>query len=141
MDEHPALTMNYLHGERDRRALIWSLRYLRDMVQQPALASLIESEVRPGPQVQTDDELLSYIASVLATGYHPVGTCRMGRADDELAVCTPELRVRGVQNLRVIDASVMPNLISGNTNATAVVIGDKGADLVMGLAPLAAQDG
>lgn len=136
MDQHPALTMNYLHDERDRRALIWSLRWLRDLVQQPALAGIVEAEVRPGPQVQTDDEWLSWMAPMLSTGYHPVGTCRMGRADDPLAVCTPDLRVRGVEGLRVIDASVMPNIICGNTNATAVVIGDKGADLVLGRAAL-----
>ena len=130
--------MNYLHDERDRRALVWSLRWLRDMVKQPALAGLVEAEVRPGPEVQTDDEWLSWMAPNLGTGYHPVGTCRMGCVDDVLAVCTPDLRVRGVQGLRVIDASVMPNLICGNTNATAVVIGDKGADLVLGRAPLAA---
>lgn len=138
MDQHPAITMNYLHDERDRRALVWSLRWLRDMVKQPALAGLVEAEVRPGPEVQTDDEWLSWMAPNLGTGYHPVGTCRMGCVDDVLAVCTPDLRVRGVQGLRVIDASVMPNLICGNTNATAVVIGDKGADLVLGRAPLAA---
>lgn len=140
MADHPAITMNYLHDERDRRALLWSLRYLREMVQQPALAELVDSEVRPGPQVQTDEQWLEYIKPMLATGYHPVGTCRMGQTDDDLAVCTPDLRVRGVDGLRVIDASVMPNLICGNTNATAVVIGDKGADMVLGLAPLPAMD-
>ncbi|MNE04719.1 Oxygen-dependent choline dehydrogenase [compost metagenome] len=130
--------MNYLHDERDRRALLWSLRWLRNMASQPALASLIEAEVRPGPQVQTDEQWLQWMEPMLATGYHPVGTCRMGRADDQWAVCTPDLRVRGVHGLRVIDASVMPNLICGNTNATSVVIGDKGADLVLGRAALAA---
>lgn len=129
---HPALRMNYLHDERDRRALLWALRFLRSMSQQPALAAIVQAEVRPGPEVQTDDEWLHWLAPHLTTGYHPVGTCRMGRADDPLAVCTPDLRVRGVEGLRVIDASVMPNVICGNTNATAVVIGDKGADLVMG---------
>lgn len=137
MDQHPAITMNYLHDARDRRALIWSLRWLRDMAKQPALAGLIDTEVRPGPQVQTDKQWLDWMEPLLTTAYHPVGTCRMGHADDPMAVCTPDLRVRGVQGLRVIDASVMPNLICGNTNATTVVIGDKGADLVLGHAPLA----
>jgi choline dehydrogenase len=133
---HPALAMNYLHDERDRRALIWSLRFLRDMAQQPALAALVESEQRPGVAVQTDAEWLDWLAPHLTTGYHPVGTCRMGAAADELAVCTPDLRVRGVDGLRVIDASVMPNVVCGNTNATSVVIGDKGADLVLGRSAL-----
>jgi choline dehydrogenase len=126
--------MNYLHDERDRRVLLWGRRFLRDVARQPALAALVEAAVRPDDQVQTDDEWLSWLAPHLSTGYHPVGTCRMGRADDTLAVCTPDLKVRGVQGLRVIDASVMPRLISGNTNATAVVIGDKGADLVLAAA-------
>lgn len=134
---HPAITMNYLQDERDRKALIWAMRWLREMARQPALAALIEAEVRPQPGLLSDDEWLAWAAPMLTTGYHPVGTCRMGRADDPLAVCTPDLKVRGVQGLRVIDASVMPNLICGNTNATAVVIGDKGADLVLGRAPLA----
>lgn len=129
---HPALRMNYLHDPRDRRALLWALRFLRDMARQPALAALVEAEARPGPEVQTDDEWLAWLAPHLTTGYHPVGTCRMGHPHDPLAVCTPDLRVRGIQGLRVIDASVMPNLICGNTHATAVVIGDKGADLVLG---------
>lgn len=135
---HPAITMNYLQDERDRKALVWSLRFLRDMARQPALAAQIEAEVRPGPEVQTEAQWLDWAAPMLSTGYHPVGTCRMGRADDPLAVCTPDLRVRQLQGLRVIDASVMPNLICGNTNATTVAIGDKGADLVLGRPPLSA---
>ena len=131
MEDPPVLKMNYLHDERDRRTLLWGLRFLRNVARQPALAALVEAAVRPDDQVQTDDEWLSWLAPHLSTGYHPVGTCRMGRADDPLAVCTPDLKVRGVKGLRVIDASVMPNLICGNTNATAVVIGDKGADLVL----------
>ena len=133
---HPVIRMNYLDDERDRRALLWALRFLRNMATQPALAALIDAEVRPGAAVQTDAEWLDWLAPHLTTGYHPVGTCRMGRADDAMAVVTPDLKVRGVQGLRVIDASVMPNVICGNTNATSVVIGDKGADLVLGQALL-----
>jgi choline dehydrogenase len=139
--QHPALTMNYLDDERDRRALLWALRRLRALVCEPALAALVEAEVRPGADVQTDAQWLAWAAPMLSTGYHPVGTCRMGRADDTHAVCTPDLRVRGLEGLRVIDASVMPNLICGNTNAIAVAIGDKGADLVLGLPPLAPLHG
>lgn len=138
MNQHPAITMNYLHDARDRSALLWSFRWLRDMAQQPAMADIIDAEVRPGPQVQSDEQWLTWMQPLLTTAYHPVGTCRMGRADDPMAVCTPDLRVRGIEGLRVIDASVMPNLICGNTNATTVVIGDKGADLVLGRSPLAA---
>jgi choline dehydrogenase len=129
---HPVIRMNYLDDERDRRALLWALRFLRDMATKPALAELIQSEIRPGFEVQTDSQWLDWLAPHLTTGYHPVGTCRMGRVDDAMAVVTPDLKVRGIQGLRVIDASVMPNVICGNTNATSVVIGDKGADLVLG---------
>lgn len=130
--DHPAIRMNYLHNERDRRTLIHALRFLRTVSQQPALAALVEQEVQPGPDVQSDAQWLDWIAPQLATGYHPVGSCRMGAADDEMAVCTPDLKVKGLQGLRVIDASLMPNLICGNTNAAAVAIGAKGADLVLG---------
>ena len=136
---HPSIRMNYLDDERDRRALLHGLRFMRHMAQQPALATLVEAETRPGPAVQSDAEWLDWLAPYLGSGHHAVGTCRMGRADDPLAVVTPTLAVRGIQALRVIDASVMPHLISGNTNAASVVIGDKGADLVLGkpaLAPL-----
>jgi choline dehydrogenase len=131
--------MNYLDDERDRRALLWALRFLRNMATMPALSQYVDSEVRPGPEVQTDEEWLQWLAPHVTTGYHPVGTCKMGRADDPMAVVTPDLKVRGIQGLRIIDASVMPNIICGNTHATSVVIGDKGADLVLGnglLAPL-----
>lgn len=134
--DHPAIRMNYLHDERDRRTLIHALRFLRTVSQQPALAGLVEQEAQPGLEVQSDAQWLDWIAPQLATGYHPVGSCRMGAADDEMAVCTPDLKVKGIQGLRVIDASLMPNLICGNTNAAAVAIGAKGADLVLGKPPL-----
>lgn len=129
---HPMIKMNYLDDERDRRALLWALRFLRNMATMPALSQFVESEVRPGPEVQTDEAWLHWLEPHLTTGYHPVGTCKMGRENDPMAVVTPDLKVRGIQGLRVIDASVMPNIICGNTNATSVVIGDKGADLVLG---------
>lgn len=128
----PALKMNYLDDERDRRALLFGLRFMRKLSAQPALAELIECETRPGRDVDTDDEWLAWLGPLLTTGHHAVGTCRMGREGDQLAVVGADLRVRGVDGLRVIDASVMPNLICGNTNASSVVIGDKGADLVLG---------
>jgi choline dehydrogenase len=132
MDRHPAITMNYLHDERDRKAFLWALRFLRHMALQPALAKLIDAEVRPGPNVNSDEAWLEWAAPMLSTGYHPVGTCRMGNLRDKWSVCGPDLKVKGTEGLRVVDASVMPNIICGNTNATSVVIGDKGADLVLG---------
>ena len=139
--DRPSIRMNYLDDERDRRALLYALRFVRRIAQQPALAALVEAETRPGlavPALDSDAEWLDWLAPYLGSGHHAVGTCRMGRADDALAVVTPDLKVRGVHGLRVIDASVMPHLVSGNTNAAAVVIGDKGADLVLGQAAPAA---
>ncbi|HEU0197987.1 MAG TPA: GMC family oxidoreductase N-terminal domain-containing protein [Nevskiaceae bacterium] len=132
MADPPHMQINYLDDERDRRALLFGLRFMRKMVQQPALAAIVEAETRPGPSVTRDDEWLDWLAPLVFSGYHLVGTCRMGRSDDPGTVVTPDLKVRGVTGLRVIDASVMPHLISGNTNATSVVIGAKGADLVLG---------
>ena len=137
---HPLIRMNYLQDERDRRALLWALRLMRRIAGRAALADQIETEFRPGPQVQTDQQWLDWLAPHLTTAYHPVGSCRIGHADDPMAVVTPDLKLRPVEGLRVIDASVMPNLICGNTNATAVAIGDKGADLVLGRAALAPID-
>lgn len=129
---HPAIRMNYLEDERDRRALLHGLRFVRRIAEQPALANIIDVETRPGPRIQSDAEWLDWLQPYLGSGHHAACSCRMGVAADPLAVVTPELKVRGIEALRVIDASVMPHLISGNTNAVTVVIGDKGADLVLG---------
>ncbi len=137
-EELASVHMNYLHDERDRKALLHGIRMAMTIARQPALADLIEEQTRPRADVRTDDELLDWLGMYLGSGHHASGTCRMGDASDPLAVVTPDLKVRGVQGLRVIDASVMPHLVSGNTNAPTVVIGDKGADLVLGKPALAA---
>jgi choline dehydrogenase-like flavoprotein len=93
-------------------------------------------EIYPGPSVRSDEALLSYINQRAKTVYHPVGTCKMGA--DDMAVVDPELRVHGLRNLRVVDASIMPNLISGNTNAPSIMIGEKAADMILGHAALQA---
>ncbi|WP_294253645.1 GMC family oxidoreductase N-terminal domain-containing protein [uncultured Comamonas sp.] len=134
-EELASIRMNFLHDERDRKALLHGVRMASRIARQPALAGLIEAQTRPTPDVQTDDELLDWISMYLGSGHHASGSCRMGDAADPLGVVTPDLQLKGVQGLRVIDASVMPHLVSGNTNAASVVIGDKGADLVLGLTP------
>ncbi|PIG09895.1 GMC family oxidoreductase [Comamonas sp. 26] len=134
-EELASVRMNFLHDERDRKALLYGVRMASKIAQQPALAGLIETQTRPGPNLQSDEELLDWIGMYLGSGHHASGSCRMGQPHDAMTVVTPDLKVKGVQGLRVIDASVMPHLVSGNTNAASVVIGDKGADLVLGLLP------
>jgi len=92
-------------------------------------------ETFPGPSVKTDEEIRRFTRDTLGTTFHPAGTCRMGR--DRMAVVDPELRVRGVEGLRVVDASVMPRVISGNTNAPVIMIAEKAADMILGRQALA----
>ena len=94
------------------------------------MQGLLGAELRPGDDVRTDDELLDYARREAETGYHPAGTCKMGQ--DPMAVVDAELRVHGIDALRVVDASIMPTLTSGNINAPAMMIGEKGADLILG---------
>jgi choline dehydrogenase len=127
----PQIISNYLTEPHDAKVLVEGLKQLRDIYQQPAFRDLITSdEYMPGNAMQTDAEIESFARNKGGTLYHPVGTCRMGSDMD--SVVDSELRVRGVSGLRVIDASVMPNLVSTNTNAAAIMIGEKGAALVMG---------
>ena len=126
----PDIVHNWLQAEEDRRLSVRAMRMARDLVAAPSLAAIVAGETWPGAGCTTDDELLDYARGFGNTGYHPVGTCRMGI--DAGAVLDPQLRVRGVSGLRVVDASIMPRLVSGNTNAPAIMIGEKGADLILG---------
>jgi len=130
--EPPAIRMNYLADERDRRAMLAGMRWVRQLAAQPALAAMIEAETRPGAGCASNAALLDYAARHMSSGHHAVGTCRMGRLDDERTVVDAELRVRGAERLRVADASVMPSIVSGNTNAVCVASGEKCADFVRG---------
>jgi choline dehydrogenase len=124
----PRIEANYLREERDRRTAVAILRTIREIYHQRAFRDLWDAEVMPGPAADTDAALLDFARTKGGTCFHLVGTCRMG-ADAE-AVVDPELRVRGVEGLRVIDASVMPTVTSANTNAASLMIGEKGAALV-----------
>jgi choline dehydrogenase len=126
----PSIRANYLSHDTDRRANVAALRISRKIASMPPLADLIVSERRPGPGVQSDDELLAYCSETGHTSYHPIGTCKMG--SDPLAVVDARLRVRGLEGLRVVDASIMPTLTSCNTNAPAMMIGEKGAEMIAG---------
>lgn len=125
---------NYLSVEEDWKVLLASVDILRRIAQAPALAPLIECELYPGADATTEEAIRAQVIRCSSTGHHPVGTCRMGSDAD--AVVDPELRVRGVTGLRVIDASVMPCLPSGNTNGPAIMIAERAADLIRGRTPL-----
>ena len=127
----PAIQANYLSTEADRLVAADSLRLTRRIAAQPALARYRPKEVKPGVQFQTDDELARLAGDIGTTIFHPVGTCRMGAADDPLAVVDPTLRVRGVRNLCIADASVMPTITSGNTNAPTLMIAERAASWLL----------
>jgi choline dehydrogenase-like flavoprotein len=109
--------------------MVRAVRILRTIANAPALKSYIVREVGPGEVVQSDEEIVEYIRENGYTAFHPVGTCRMGKDDD--AVVDARLRVRGVNRLRVVDASIMPTITSGNTNAPTMMIGEKGAHMIL----------
>jgi choline dehydrogenase len=123
----PAIAPNYLSTDEDRRIAAESLRLTRRIVAQPALAAYQPEEYKPGTQFQSDADLARLAGDIATTIFHPVGTCRMGRADDAMAVVDSRLRVRGVANLRVVDASVMPTITSGNTNSPTLMIAERAA--------------
>jgi choline dehydrogenase len=132
----PAMQPNYLSAETDQQTIVAGLKLCREILAQPQMERFIASEFLPGPEVRSDDELLDFARRRGGTVYHPTSTCKMGI--DPLAVVDPELRVHGTQGLRVADASVMPTVVSGNTNAATIMIGERCADLVRQEARLAA---
>ncbi|HEX4095490.1 MAG TPA: GMC oxidoreductase, partial [Caulobacteraceae bacterium] len=136
----PAIFANYLATDEDRRALREGTKMMREVAAQAALKPIAGAEVFPGSGVQSDAELDAWIRQTAETIYHPVGTCRMGRAGDPLAVVDAELKVQALAGLRVIDASVMPTLVGGNTNAPTIMIAEKAADMILGHTPLAPLD-
>ncbi|MEQ1612790.1 MAG: GMC family oxidoreductase N-terminal domain-containing protein [Hyphomicrobiaceae bacterium] len=130
---HPVIDPNYLATEEDRRVAADSIRLTRRIISMPALQRFRPEEFRPGPQIVTDDDLAKAAGDISTTIFHPIGTARMG-ADAE-AVVDPQLRVRGIEGLRVIDASVMPSITSGNTNAPTLMIAEKGAAMILAASP------
>ncbi len=132
----PHIDPNFLADRYDLDRTVEAVRIGQDIMRRAPMAKYIINEFLPGPKVRTRAEYEAYIRDRARSGYHPVGTCRMGQ--DEMAVVDPELRVRGVEALRVVDASIMPRLVSGNTNAPTIMIGEKGADLIRGAARIPA---
>ncbi len=127
--EAPAINPNYLATAKDRETIVAGVKAMRRIFQAPAIACYIAEEFEPGPQCASDDDLLDFIRRCGSTTYHPISTCRMG--NDETAVVDQRLRVRGFTGLRVVDASIMPGTISGNTNAPTIMIGEKGAAMIL----------
>ena len=132
----PAILSNFLSTEEDRRAVREGVKMAREIVAQNALKPYRGAEIAPGDSVRSDAEIDAFIRATGETIYHPVGTCKMGVAGDETAVVDKDLKVFGLEGLRVVDASVMPTLIGGNTNAPTIMIAEKIADHIRGRAPL-----
>ncbi len=126
--EAPEIQYNYLSTDGDRQTAIAGLKALRQLGQSKAMRPYVKAEYAPGARAQTDEDWLNYAREAGGTVYHPTSTCRMGV--DARAVVDPKLRVRGLTGLRVVDASIMPNVVSGNTNAAVIMIAEKAADLI-----------
>jgi choline dehydrogenase-like flavoprotein len=125
----PAIVPNFLTDNEDIRSIIGGMRIARDIIAQPSMDPYRLHELKPGADAQSDDELIDFCRRTSQTAYHPIGTCKMGQ--DNMAVVDERLRVHGVAGLRVVDASIMPTMTSGNTNAPALMIGEKGAAMIL----------
>ncbi|WP_147803304.1 choline dehydrogenase [Alkalicoccus halolimnae] len=135
--EHPSMVYNYLSTEQDRREWIEAIRISREIMAQPSMAPYNSGEISPGPAVQTDEEILEWVAKDAETALHPSCTAKMGPASDPMAVVDPEtMKVHGLENIRVVDASVMPYVTNGNIHAPVLMLAEKGADLILGRKPL-----
>ena len=134
--EAPLIQPNYLDAEEDKRVVVAGLKLARRLMHSKALSQYFDYEVYPGLEKQTDEELLQIARERGTTTYHQMGTCRMGPQSDETAVVDNSLKVYGLKNIRVIDASIMPTMLSANLHSGATLIGEKGSDLVLGREPL-----
>jgi choline dehydrogenase/4-pyridoxate dehydrogenase len=133
----PRIEIDFLATDHDLRMVRAGIRMAREIFQQPAMRPFASVEIAPGPDKTSDADLDAYARATATTVYHPLGTCKMGAASDDTSVVDPELRVRGVTALRVVDASVMPDLVGGNINAPVIMIAEKAADIIRDRRPLA----
>lgn len=134
--DHPIINPNYLSTEEDRKELRESIRLTREIFNQKAFDPFRGKELQPGDHVQSDDEIDAWVRQNADTAYHPSCTCKMGAEDDPMAVVNNKLEVLGVENLRVVDASIMPTIASGNLNGPTIMIAEKAADIILGNPPL-----
>ncbi len=128
LNDPPTIRMNYLQNQADVQKLVEGIKLIRQVFQSSVFDEFRGEEIAPGAEVQSDEALVAYIRNNCSTVWHPVGTCKMGI--DSMAVVDPELRVHGIEGLRVVDASIMPTITTGNTNAPTIMIGEKAADLI-----------
>ncbi len=134
--DDPIIQPNYLSDPMDRRVLIAGMRLARRLLHTPELSHYFDGDSLPAPGVQSDDEFLGYARQYGSTAYHLIGTARMGPATDPTSVVDDQLRVHGMQGLRVADASIMPSMPSANTYATTMMIAEKASDMIRGRPPL-----
>ena len=135
--EAPRILFNYMKEEKDRADFRTSIRLTREVLAADALAPFTKHEIKPGATVQTDEDLDAFVRAHMESSYHPCGTCKMGAADDPMAVVDPEARVIGIENLRCADSSVFPRITNGNLNAPSIMTGEKAADHILGKGTLA----
>jgi choline dehydrogenase len=128
-EKSPAIHFNFLSNEMDRNGLLFAIRKGRELMNSAPVSHIVKKEIAPGSELNTDEELLDWVRNNAETTYHPVGTCKMG--NDTMAVVDNELKVHGIEQLRIADASIMPTLTSGNTNAPCIMIGEKCAAMVL----------
>jgi choline dehydrogenase len=128
----PAVRFNFMTAQLDRDVTLEAMRITRRIMTAPAMRDIAKDEMTPGINLQSDDELLDWVKRNAETTYHPVGTCKMG--SDPMSVVDDQLRVHGMERLRVADASIMPTLTSGNTNAPSIMIGEKASRMILAAA-------
>jgi len=135
---HPHISFNYLEHEDDREGFRACVRLTREIINQPALDEYRGEEIQPGEHIQTDQEIDAFVRSSVESAYHPSCSCKMG--EDDLAVVDSQTRVRGIDNLRVVDSSIFPTIPNGNLNAPTIMVAERAADLIRGLTPLSPSD-
>ena len=138
--EKPVIRFNYMSHPDDWTEMRAGVRLTREIFAQPAFEPFCGAEIAPGADIISDEDIDAFIREKVESGYHPCGTCKIGDAADDMAVVDSELRVIGVEGLRVVDSSVMPSITTGNLNAPTIMIGEKGADHILGKAPLASSN-